>query len=125
MIELKEGQHQMQVVKWWRTTYPHLHKSLQASASGAVLGGNPRARAMQMNTMKASGLVIGQADLFLAIPKQSYHGLYIEMKAMKGRPSDDQLDFIDDMRKQGYKAEVCYGHEAAIEEIKNYIDQTA
>ena len=122
MAELKETQHQIKVVKWWRETYPTLWRCLQASASGAVLGGNPRARAIQMNTMKASGLVIGQCDLFLAIPKHNYHGLYIEMKASKGVVSVEQEEFIESMRAQGYMAEVCYGNEAAIELIKSYID---
>lgn len=121
MKAIKEIDHQKTVVAYWRTQYPKLARCLQASSSGAVLGGNIRARAMQMNNLKACGLVIGQSDLFLSIARGGYHGLYIELKSMTGKPSDDQKEFIIDMTNQGYLAGVSYGADEAIANIKTYM----
>jgi hypothetical protein len=121
MRKVKERDGQKTVVEYWRAQYPKLWRCLQASSSGAVLGGNIKARAMQMSSLKACGLVVGQADLFLSIAKQGYHGLYIEMKSLKGQLSAEQEAFIDDMQAQGYAAMPCFGADEAIEAIKGYM----
>lgn len=123
MKEIKESSHQKTVVAFFRAQYPKFHRCLQASSSGAVLGGNVRARAMQMNSLKACGLVVGQSDLFLAVPRNGYHGLFIEMKSLKGRLSDDQDAFITDMLTMGYDCYVAFGADEAIEKIKNYMEE--
>lgn len=122
MKAIKESTHQKSVVQWFRLSYPKLHRCLQASSSGAVLGGNIRARAIQMNSMKANGLVVGQSDLFLAVPRNGYHGLFVEMKSLTGIESSEQQLFIVDMKNQGYAAIVCYGADEAIKEIKKYMN---
>jgi len=122
MADLKEAAHQAIVVRWWRAQYPKLWRNLQASANGAVLGGNPRQRAIQMNNLKASGLIVGNADLFLAIPKAHYHGMYIEMKALKGVVSEEQSAFLGDMIDQDYRVKIAYGADDAIEAIQLYMD---
>lgn len=120
-MHVKESSHQKTVVAWWRAQYPKLARCLQASASGAVLGGNVRARAIQMQSLKACGLVVGQSDLFLSIANNGLHGLYIEMKSLKGVISDEQQEFIEAMSEQGYGVQVCFGADAAINAIKNYM----
>ena len=72
--------------------------------------------------LKAEGVRSGVPDLFLAYPTPFAHGLFIEMKKRKGgRVSDSQKPFISELNEQGYKAVVCHGAEAAINEIKRYI----
>lgn len=123
MKAVKERVHQKTVVSWWRMQYPKLARCLQASSSGAVLAGDERSRGIQMAVLKSCGLVIGQADLFLSIPKHGYHGLYIEMKSLSGKISDDQKEFLEEMRKLGYGAAVCFGADAAILTIRNYMGE--
>lgn len=60
-------------------------------------------------------------DLFLPIPKQEFHGLFIEMKVGRNRTSVEQDEWIALLRKNGYRAEVCYGADAAIKAIDDYI----
>lgn len=60
--------------------------------------------------MKGMGVKAGVSDVFLPIPMDGYHGLWIEMKAnTKCKTSDLQKQWIEKMREKGYAAEVCYG----------------
>lgn len=64
--------------------------------------------------MKATGSKAGTLDMFLAVPKKGYHGAFIELKIVNGRPSTKQLEFQADARAQGFAAEICVGWEAAV-----------
>ena len=72
---------------------------------------------------KAAGVRAGVSDVFLPCPRGVYHGLYIEMKAKDGRPTEEQEKFIADMRARGYRAEVCYGAEEAERVILAYMEE--
>lgn len=77
--------------------------------------------------MKAEGALAGVPDLFLPCPRwwpdgSVSHGLYIEMKAAKGRLSIRQQEIIALLREQEYRVVVCYSAEAAIYEICRYIE---
>lgn len=63
---------------------------------------------------KAMGVKPGVPDLCLPVPRGGYHGLYVEMKRREeGRVSEDQAEWIDGLRANGYCAGVAYGcHEA-------------
>lgn len=60
--------------------------------------------------MKAEGMVSGVPDLFLAIPLKGFHGLFIEMKRLRGsKTTPEQKIFIEDLKKQGYSCHICKG----------------
>jgi hypothetical protein len=63
--------------------------------------------------MKATGTKAGVLDIFLAVPRKGFHGLFIELKKFGGRPSKEQLEFIEAVRQQGFAACVVEGWEAA------------
>lgn len=76
--------------------------------------------------MKRMGMRPGVSDIFVAYPTLKYHGLFLELKAATKTgtyrtPTPAQLVFIEDMKKQGYAAEVCNGADAAIALIKKYM----
>lgn len=71
--------------------------------------------------LKAAGVSAGVPDLFLPIPVKRYHGLFVEMKVGKNKPSPAQDEWIDLLRRNGYAVKVCYGAEAAIHTIEDYI----
>lgn len=72
--------------------------------------------------LKHMGVKAGVPDIFLSVPRGGYHGLYIELKRRKGGSTTDNQDsWIDALRKQGYRAEVCKGWESARETILDYI----
>lgn len=73
-------------------------------------------------SLKKQGVKKGVSDLFLPIPKNGFHGLWIEIKAKKGRVSPEQQAWIDDMLALGYAAIVAYGADAAITGIKSYME---
>jgi hypothetical protein len=82
--------------------------------------------------MKAEGVKRGVPDIFLPVPSWGrytnegkvdwYHGLFIEMKRRKrGSLSKYQKEWIEKLREQGYRVEVCKGWEEAIEVLKDYL----
>lgn len=70
---------------------------------------------------KRMGLRPGTSDIFIAIPTKRWHGLWIELKWGKNKATPAQLEFINDMRSQGYYAEVIWGADDAIQLIKDYL----
>lgn len=72
--------------------------------------------------MKGEGVKAGVPDICLPVPRGHYHGLYIELKRLRGgRVSDEQEKWLADLTAQGYRAVVCKGWLAASEEITRYM----
>ena len=70
---------------------------------------------------KRMGLRPGTSDIFIAIPNKTHHGLWIELKWGKNKATPAQLEFIDDMTRQGYAAHVIWGADDAIKQIEQYL----
>lgn len=83
---------------------------------------------------KAEGVKSGVPDVFLPVPRWRYydvggrelkaHGLFIELKLPGYAPSavkPEQREWHEDLRKQGYRVEVCGGWEAAAKVIQDYM----
>ena len=87
----------------------------------AIPNGGARRR-VEAAIMKGEGVRAGMLDLCLAFPANGYHGLYIEMKRLKGGvTSEAQRDWIARLSGVGYRADVCAGYEAARAVILNYL----
>ncbi len=71
--------------------------------------------------LKRQGVRAGVPDLCLPVPNGKYHGLYIELKYGKNKPTDKQKIWITKLREQGYAAEVCYGWIEASETLCTYL----
>jgi hypothetical protein len=63
-------------------------------------------------------------DICLPVARQGWHGLFIELKAGKNKPTAYQLEWLDRLAEQGYLAVVCYGWQDAVEVIKDYLEIT-
>ena len=73
--------------------------------------------------LKSMGLRKGVPDVCLPVGRCGCHALYVEMKRMKdGRPTQDQLDWIDRLTRNGNMAVVCHGWERAAELIEKYLE---
>lgn len=70
---------------------------------------------------KAQGVRPGVPDLMIPIAKGGYHGLFIEMKAGRGKPTPKQVEWIELLRDQGYCAYACAGADNAIALIDRYM----
>lgn len=71
--------------------------------------------------MRSEGLKSGVPDLSLPVARSGYHGLFIELKAGKNKPTANQLAWLEALEAQGYKTAVCYGWEAAKNVIEAYL----
>lgn len=71
--------------------------------------------------LKAEGGKAGVPDIFLAIPRKGLHGLFIELKSDKGRPTKEQLEWLDRLSGQSYGTMICKGLDAAMETIEDYL----
>jgi len=112
-----EEQEQAMLFEWVELAkgkYPEL------SMMFAIPNGGYRHKATA-RAMKRQGVLAGVCDILLPVSRQGCHGLFVEMKRKGGRLQDNQLDFIESVRKQGYKAEVCYGFEEAKTAIEDYL----
>lgn len=68
------------------------------------------------------GVKAGVSDVFLPVARNGCHGLWIELKRLRsGRPTADQIKWIESMIEQGYAATVCHGWEQAVKVIEGYM----
>ena len=116
---MSEHAEQVALMQWFKFQHPKL--IMFSIPNGAHLAGDNRLRAIKMNNMKAEGLIAGVSDLFLMMPTNKYHGLFIEMKVKGGKLSDSQKEFMGNATLMGYQAVVCYGFEQAKDAINNYL----
>ena len=116
-----ESIQQAQVIEWSRWAYKTgkypLLNMLHCSLNGVKLSGT------QARIAKNQGMLSGVPDLFLPVPKNGYHGLFIEMKSEKGRLTENQQWFLTNAESVGYKTVVCYGSKEAIAAIQAYYEQ--
>ena len=74
--------------------------------------------------MRAEGLRKGVPDVVLPVAKGGYHGLYIEMKRLKGSTTTtDQKEWIKKLNAYGYYACICKGWEVAKDVILQYLNE--
>lgn len=86
-----------------------------------IPNGGKRSKAEAVR-FKELGVKAGVSDVFLPVARGGCHGLWIEMKRLRsGRPSKEQLEWIEAMTAQGYAATVCHGWEQAVKAIEEYM----
>ena len=71
---------------------------------------------------KRMGVKKGVPDLVLPVARGPYHGLYIELKRPSGKPTEEQLWWLERLKSQGYVAVVCRGWEKARDVLMWYLE---
>ena len=71
--------------------------------------------------LKKEGVKSGVPDIFLPVARGGYHGLFIELKAGKNKPSKNQCEWLEDLTICGYSALCCNGFDEAKEAIEGYL----
>ncbi len=71
--------------------------------------------------MKAAGAKKGLLDMCLPVARGGYHGLYIELKVTGGRVTKEQRWWIEKLGEQGYRVEVCYDCQTALDVLVDYL----
>lgn len=67
------------------------------------------------------GMKVGIPDIHLPVARCGYHGLWIELKVGYNKPTPQQLECIDELKRLGHYAVWCKGETAAIELISRYM----
>lgn len=115
-----ETEHQKRVVEYVEAL--GYRKYLVMIPNGTQLPGGPKTRARYMASLKKMGLRTGAYDLFLALPKNGWHGAWFEMKRDRTSPvSDEQHEFGELMHRAGYFVRVCPGFDSFREALSVYL----
>ncbi len=129
-IRIDEHQEQVTVIDWALRSegrWPELHW-LYAVPNGAKLpfktvtrNGRSFRVCPEAQKLKDEGLRSGVPDLCLPVPRGGYCGLYIEMKALDGDPSEAQMNWLEGLNALGHMAALAYGANQAIQTIESYL----
>lgn len=88
--------------------------------AGGYVGGF-RSNMMRVVSMKREGVRPGVSDYFLAVPNDSYNGLFLELKSPTGVVSKEQRAFGELVGRTGYAFAVARGVEEASKVIDSYL----
>ena len=109
-----ESQEQERVVQWLKFQYANALFTVSVQEHSANVG--KRMRRLRM------GYRAGTHDIAIYECRDNKHGLFVEMKAIKGgRLSDEQKTFLAELEKRGYATLVCHGFEEARKGISAYM----
>lgn len=113
-MKISEHQIQKSFFQWLQYYKPVLDSTF------AIPNGGSR-NVLEAVNLKLTGVKSGVPDIFVSIPSESHHGLYIELKSQKGILSANQKEVIDRFRKNGYHCVVCHSFEEAKDALENYL----
>lgn len=71
-------------------------------------------------SMKRAGLKAGVPDIVVAVPAQGWGALFMEMKVKPNKPTEAQEQWIHDLNKIGYRAQVVWSASEAIQVLECY-----
>lgn len=112
-----EAWEQKEVIRWWSEKAAGLQ--LYEDSLFHIPNGTQAASRMKKRGL---GVRSGVPDLFLALPSGGYHGLWIELKRIKGGTlSPEQVDYLTFLKSMHYAAFCCKGAEAAKRLITQYL----
>ena len=87
----------------------------------AIPNGGQRHRLVAAK-LRAEGVRRGVPDLFLPVARGRHHGLFVELKRLRGgQVSPDQKIWLQVLAGQGYQVAICAGWEAARRVLVDYL----
>jgi hypothetical protein len=113
---MSESKLQAGCVTWFRLQYP-------SKIIAAIPNGGKR-NIITAQLLKKEGVLAGFPDLIIPHPNLIHHGLLIEMKYSKNKPSPQQLQVIEQLRSNGYRVEVCYSFDSFCNVVEDYFRHT-
>jgi hypothetical protein len=119
---MSESQEQAAYIEWFRLKYPRQALSLRVSQSGGFKG-KGQAGAIRMKQAKLQGVIQGESDIAILIPKGGSGCMLIEFKTKTGKATQAQLDYIDYHNEIGNTGVICYGLDAAMTATVAYLEQ--
>lgn len=86
----------------------------------AIPNGGKRDKITAAN-LKAEGVKAGTSDIFLPVARGRWHGLFIELKIGKNKPTPAQFEFMLEMQKANYGACWTVGWKETVKVIESYL----
>jgi len=112
----------MSIGAWWADRLIHIPNGGGRSATVRRTAAGKTVRySVEAASLKAQGVRSGVPDYLLPISVGDKRGLWIELKASDGYPSDNQLQWAEFLIGQGYDVVFAYGADAAFAAIKRYL----
>ena len=87
-----------------------------------AIGNGGSRHILEAINLKKTGLTPGIPDVYCAISRGGFHGLFIEFKAGRNKLTDAQKVMFDKFSEAGYKCEVCYSFEDAVKVFVDYVE---
>lgn len=121
---ISESATQISCVKWFKIVFAKYEGLLFSIPNGSKLGGkvNKNGFHIQGAILKGEGMQAGVADLFFALPKNGFNGLFIEMKTPIGTLQPEQRKFLESMSTVGYACAVCRSLNEFETTVKAYVN---
>ena len=113
-----EDQEQITVFNWIaysKAKYPELAFCFHVPNGGSR-------NVIEAAKLKRMGVLAGVPDIHLPVPSKGFNALYIELKTATGRVTKEQAKFGEFITNQGGLWVVCRGAQAAIKQIKDYLE---
>lgn len=101
--------------------YPEL-AALHAIPNAGGYTGGFKQNFLRVLRMLQQGVRQGVPDISLPVPRGGYHGLYIEMKSGRNRPTDEQLCWATLLWELGHAVTFAWGWEAARDDLMAYLE---
>lgn len=114
-LKVKEDDIQQSCVFWFGLQYPKFRRLIHHSPNEASYKSAGLQRAM--------GMQVGFPDIFIAVPRGGYHGLFVEMKTPKGRVSKEQTEMLSLLEDQGYKTAIARGVVPFMKVVNEYMEE--
>ena len=111
-----ESDTQARFFAWLLKSYPELRLLCFAVPNGGAR------HVLEAINLKKTGLTPGIPDVYCAISRGGFHGLFIEFKAGRNKLTDAQKVMFDKFSEAGYKCEVCYSFEDAVKVFVDYVE---
>lgn len=109
---LLESRIQKTIVQLIRMKYPKLIFTCAPAVAKSPKQGHEN---------KLMGYQRGWPDLFFALPKKGYSGLFIEVKTPDGKVEAHQKEILQQLNDDGYKAIVCRSVDEALVSLDAYL----
>ena len=110
-----ESDLQIACKRWFGRTYPALNALLFAIPNGG------KRNIREAERLRQEGVEAGIPDMMLAVPTSKHHGMFIEMKAGRNKPTRNQNEKLKLLEEKGYKTHVVRTKEEFILAIENYL----
>jgi len=126
---MSEHDEQAAVVRWFKLQYPKYKDCILAIPNGSIINTGGKGGSKGIGRLKwliKEGFKTGVSDLFIAVPRNDFGGLWIEMKDVGKKErsvTKPQMDHLILMREVGYDAEWCAGFEEAKRVIETYFQE--